>query len=198
MLLSALGWAGRAFRFGLIRPNLTKSSVIPSIVPVTHATFNCVGRHRNDPRGTGQVLAIAGAVLLVLALVVLGGFFLYRSVTGTGAASMPGGDEETMADTETEEELGALHMRVTGSSVDILVRIAGGEVLTDTTMSTGEYVTFDESQLEVTLSDPGAVEVLVHGEPHDMDPAETPETDDEDENGNDEYTFSVRDGEVTE
>ncbi|MDS1271498.1 DUF4115 domain-containing protein [Lipingzhangella sp. LS1_29] len=138
-----------------------------------------MGRHRNDPRGTGQVLAITGAVLVVLVLVVLGAFFLYRSVMGPGTANMPEGDE-VMAEAEDEEDLGTLHVRVTGSSTEILVRVTGGEVLTDTSMSTGEYVTYDEPQLDVTISEPDAVEVFVNGEPYDLDTEA------------EEYSFSVR------
>ncbi|WP_374058142.1 hypothetical protein [Marinitenerispora sediminis] len=48
-----------------------------------------MGRHRNDPRGVGQALAIVGAVVLLVALVLLGGYFFYRSLPGTSDSAVP-------------------------------------------------------------------------------------------------------------
>ena len=138
-----------------------------SLFPVIRATFNAVGRHRNDPRGVGQVLAIVGAVLLLITLLALGGFFLYRSLPGTNVSANASG-----AGTESEDptNMGVLYIRVIGESSDVFVRVPGGDVLLDQEMSQGQSVNYANADegLEVTIGEPDAVEVFVHGERHDI------------------------------
>ncbi|WP_425567433.1 RodZ domain-containing protein [Salinactinospora qingdaonensis] len=126
-----------------------------------------MGRHRNDPRGVGQLLAIVGVVVLFIALVVLGGYFLYRSLPGNGELVVP---DDSAALTQPEETAAAssLYIRVLGESSDILVRVPGGKVLTDTTMQQGQYVTYDQPRLDVTIGAPGAVEVFVNGQEREV------------------------------
>lgn len=40
-----------------------------------------MGRHRTDPRGMSRYLAVAGAALLVVVLLVVGGFALKSALT---------------------------------------------------------------------------------------------------------------------
>lgn len=71
-------------------------------------------------------------------------------------------------DASITEKQKALYIRVVGESSDVLVRVPGGEVLIDTTMTQGEYVSYDKPRMDVTLGDPSAVEVYVNGEPKDV------------------------------
>ncbi|MFC3522508.1 RodZ domain-containing protein [Streptomonospora nanhaiensis] len=128
-----------------------------------------MGRHRNDPRGIGQMLAIAGAIVLFITLVILGGYFLYRSLPAGNPDSAVPESADTAAAQAGEVTTGTLYIEVVGESSDVLVRVPGGDVLTDAAMGRGEYVTFDESRpLSVTIGDPSAVELYVHGEPRDI------------------------------
>ncbi|HLU99115.1 MAG TPA: DUF4115 domain-containing protein [Thermobifida alba] len=128
-----------------------------------------MGRHRNDPRGIGQALAIAGAIALLVILIVLGGYFFYRSLPGNSDVLVPS-ESGSLAEPSqpAAEEQKVLHIRVVGESSDVLVRVPGGEVLIDTTMTRGEYVSYDKPRMDVTLGTPSAVEVHVNGEPKDV------------------------------
>ncbi|MDA8370655.1 MAG: DUF4115 domain-containing protein [Nocardiopsaceae bacterium] len=113
-------------------------------------------------------MAIAGAIALFITLVALGGYFLYRSLPGDGQAATPEGSG-TSADAQSDSvEMGAVYIKVIGESSDVIVRVPGGEVLTDTTMGQGEFVSFDHSTLDITIGDPSAVEVYIRGERHDL------------------------------
>jgi hypothetical protein len=125
-----------------------------------------VGRHRNDPRGAGQILAIVAAVILVVALVVLGGFFLWQSLPGTGSASLDQGPVSNNDEATPQE--GVLHVRGIGGSTHVLVRETGGQVLTDTVLGEGQYVSFDAPSMDVRIEDPAAVEVHTNGELMDL------------------------------
>ncbi len=118
---------------------------------------------------------MVGAAALLLALVALGAYFLYRSLPGnTNAVMSPG--SASQADTQSQPDaVGShvLHITVVGQSSEVLVRVPGGDVLTDTEMSEGEYVSFDQPKLDVTVGDPEAVEVHVNGEPLDLSEEDT-------------------------
>jgi hypothetical protein len=125
-----------------------------------------VGRHRNDPRGAGQILAIAAAVVLVVALVVLGGFFLWRSLPGTGSAFLDQGPVSNSDDATPQEAV--LHVQGISGSTHLLVRETGGQVLTDTVLGEGQYVSFDAPSMDVRIEDPATVEVHANGELMDL------------------------------
>ncbi|TDQ52937.1 uncharacterized protein DUF4115 [Actinorugispora endophytica] len=106
--------------------------------------------------------------MLLVILVVLGGYFFYRSLPGNSDLVVP--DESgALASPETvASDMKVLYIRVTGESSDVLVRVPGGEVLIDTTMAQGQYVTYAQPRMDVTLGDPAAVEVYVNGEPKNV------------------------------
>lgn len=112
-------------------------------------------------------MAIVGAVTLVLVLVVLGGFFLYRSLP-VGSGGEATGSEAMASEPDAPPEDASLYIRVVGEGTDILVREAGGAVLTDTTVETGQHVTYRQPNLEVRIGTPNAVEVYVYGERLDV------------------------------
>ncbi|WP_017571030.1 DUF4115 domain-containing protein [Nocardiopsis halotolerans] len=112
-------------------------------------------------------MAIVGAVALLVTLLALGGFFLYQSLPGTSVSANASG---TSADGEETSDMGVLYIRVIGESSDVFVRVPGGDVLMDDTMTQGQSVNYPtaEKGLEVTIGDPGAVEVFVDGEERDL------------------------------
>lgn len=118
-------------------------------------------------------MAIAGAIALLVILVVLGGYFFYRSLPGNSEVLVPNESGGSLSapqqlDASATEKQKALYIRVVGESSDVLVRVPGGEVLIDTTMTQGEYVSYDKPRMDVTLGDPSAVEVYVNGRPKDV------------------------------
>jgi hypothetical protein len=114
-------------------------------------------------------MAIVGAVVLLAVLIALGGYFLYRSLPGTGTSVSANASEASSSD-EGSRDMGALYVRVIGESSNVFVRIPGGDVLHDQEIRQGGSINFAEAGegLEVTIEDPGAVEVFVNGEPRDV------------------------------
>ncbi|MEU3019861.1 MULTISPECIES: RodZ domain-containing protein [unclassified Nocardiopsis] len=109
-------------------------------------------------------MAIVGAVALLVALVALGGYFLYQSLPGNGASASVNASEAA-AESVDPDDMGALYIRVVGESSDVFVRVPGGDVLLDQELTQGSSVTYpdNEAGLEVTIGDPTAVEVYVNG-----------------------------------
>ncbi|WP_087097713.1 RodZ domain-containing protein [Nocardiopsis sp. JB363] len=114
-------------------------------------------------------MAIVGAVLLLVTLVALGGYFLYRSLPGTGTG-VSANASEAAAEPVASDDMGALYIRVVGESSDVFVRVPGGDVLLDQELQQGNSVHYpDNAQgLEVTIGDPSAVEVYVNGVEQDV------------------------------
>ncbi|RNL85841.1 RodZ domain-containing protein [Halostreptopolyspora alba] len=115
-------------------------------------------------------MAMASAAAVLVTLVALGGFFLYRSLPGNSDAVVAP-ESGAQADAQSQSDAidsHALHIVVVGQSSEVVVRVPGGDVLTDTEMTDGEYVSYDQEELEVTIGEPSAVEVHVNGEPLDI------------------------------
>lgn len=106
--------------------------------------------------------------MLLIILVVLGGYFFYRSLPGNGDLMVPDESGAFATPSTVASDMKVLYIRVIGESSDVLVRVPGGEVLVDTTMDQGQYVTYAQPRMDVTLGDPTAVEVYVNGEPKDV------------------------------
>lgn len=115
------------------------------------------------------MMAIVGAVLLLVTLVALGGYFLYRSLPGTGAG-VSANASEAAAEPVDSGDMGALYIRVVGESSDVFVRVPGGDVLMDQELQQGNSVHYAENTqgLEVSIGDPSAVEVYVNGVEQDV------------------------------
>ncbi|GLU49757.1 hypothetical protein Nans01_41080 [Nocardiopsis ansamitocini] len=106
--------------------------------------------------------------MLLITLVALGGYFFYRSLPGNGDRVVPN-ESSALATTKTDiGDMQVLYIRVVGEASEVLVRVPGGEVLTDTTMTKGQHVTYARPRLDVTIGDPAAVEVYVNGRPKDV------------------------------
>ncbi|MFE1077154.1 RodZ domain-containing protein [Nocardiopsis alba] len=115
-------------------------------------------------------MAIVGTVALLVALVALCGYFLYRSIPGTGSASESVNASEVAAEPVDTTETGALYIDVVGESTSVFVRVPGGDVLLDQEVVQGDSVHYRENTdgLEVAIGDPTAVELYVNGEPRDV------------------------------
>lgn len=113
-------------------------------------------------------MAIVGAVVLLVALVALGGYFLYQSLPDGEGVSVNA--SEAAAESVDPADMGVLHIRVVGESSDVFVRVPGGDVLLDQELTQGSSVTYPDNDegLEVTIGDPTAVEVHVNGAPRDV------------------------------
>jgi hypothetical protein len=162
---------GQGFLLGYVTNDgeAASSGRLLSLFAVIRATFIAVGRHRNDPRGVGQVMAIVGAVVLLVTLVALGGYFLYRALPGTGT-SVSANASEAAADAVESDEMGVLYIRVVGESSKVFVRVPGGDVLLDQELTQGSSVNYPDNAngLEVTIGEPTAVEVYVNGDHRDI------------------------------
>ncbi|MFV2198181.1 RodZ domain-containing protein [Nocardiopsis sp. LOL_012] len=108
-------------------------------------------------------MAIVGAILLLVTLVALGGYFLYRSLPNT-STSISASSSDSSTDVG-DEDMGALYVHVTGESSRVFVRVPGGEVLHDQVIEQGRSIAFHDAEdgLEVTIGDPAAVDVYVEG-----------------------------------
>lgn len=113
-------------------------------------------------------MAIAGAVVLLVTLVVLGAYFLYRSLPGnSGEAVGPGADGGASAQS-AGTDMKVLYIKVVGEATHVQVRVPGGEVITDTEMSPGQYAAYSQPRLDVTIGEPSEVQVFVEGEERDI------------------------------
>ena len=68
-------------------------------------------------------MAIVGTVALLVALVALCGYFLYRSIPGTGSASEGVNASGVAAEPVDTTETGALYSDVVGESTSVFVRV---------------------------------------------------------------------------
>ena len=114
-------------------------------------------------------MAIVGAVVLLVTMLALGGFFLYRSLPGSSGSSVSA--NASGAANEDETPKGAFFVRVIGESSRVFVRIPGGDVLHDQEVRQGSFLTYEEipeGGIEVTIGDPSAVELFVDGIKRDV------------------------------
>ena len=61
-----------------------------------------------------------------------------------------------------------LQLSVTGARSRVFVRIPGGDVLLDDTLTRGRHAEFDQNELDVVVYDGGAVQITVNGKRRPM------------------------------
>jgi len=145
-----------------------------------------VGRHRNDPLGHGRYVIAVGAVVLLIVLIVVAVFALRnalatrpsapsgaKSQAATVGSTTAGGSPTAArsgASTTPEDAAAAptLQLSVTGAKAHVLVRIPGGDILLDDTLTQGRHAAFNQSALDVVIDDGGAVKVVVNGKQRPM------------------------------
>lgn len=116
-------------------------------------------------------MAVVGAVVLLVTLVALGGYFLYQALPGNSGTDVGANASGAAAEGEEPENMGALYIRVIGESSNVFVRVPGGDVMHDQEIRQGSsisYASVPDEGLEVTISDPAAVELYIHGEERDI------------------------------
>ncbi|MCT9932308.1 hypothetical protein N5079_19075 [Planotetraspora sp. A-T 1434] len=140
-----------------------------------------MGRHRSDPLGIARLALVGLAVLLLLALVVVGAKALFTSL-GTDGAPTPGASASAPAapgatgntgntgnQGNTAQPSGArvptVQFICQADICPVFVRVPGGDVLMDRDLSRGEQASYFEPELDVVLDDAGTVEVLENGKP---------------------------------
>ena len=129
------------------------------------------GRHRSDPGGTGRYLAVAGAALLVLVLLIIGGLALKSALSPKGPAHTspsPTQAAATQAANGSSGDPAALEIKVTGSGCKGFVENQrSNDVLTgdSTPVQDGTDLQYPQDQLPVTveISDPRCASAYVHG-----------------------------------
>ncbi|WP_245930042.1 DUF4115 domain-containing protein [Allonocardiopsis opalescens] len=124
-----------------------------------------MGRHRPDPGGGGRFAFVIVAGVVLLALLAIGATAMLGLFSADGGASAEavGGSESELSGAAASAQGHSLYIRVTGESTSLFVRVPGGDVLSDTTVHSGELLVFDQDELDVTIGDPAAVEVYVNG-----------------------------------
>ncbi|WP_141579408.1 RodZ domain-containing protein [Actinomadura sp. WMMA1423] len=114
--------------------------------------------------------------MAALALLIVGGMALVNAVMSepdkkgpaTGASPSGDGGRTTPSSSETKTSPTAalpLVIRVTGQPTKVVVRVAdaGGKVLANGPLNTGDTLQFKESPLQVVASNGGAVQVVIYG-----------------------------------
>ncbi|MFI0354531.1 hypothetical protein [Actinomadura sp. 9N407] len=149
-----------------------------------------MGRHRSDPRGLARILIAVVAVVLALALLVVGGMALVNALTsssndpgpaGTAASTDPGGAEPkasasaTPSATRSAQTTGTsgvpLVIRVTGAPTQVYVRVTGtGDVLQQGVLRTGEGRQYDQAPLAVVANNGGSLDVVIYGKTQERKP----------------------------
>jgi hypothetical protein len=119
------------------------------------------------------VIKIAGAVVLMAVL----GVAVHGAVAAAGTPATPAtsyassGTRPPARHSAAGRQLYTLRIMVIGERCQIFVRVPGGAVLTNGTYQRGESVRYTEPQLDVVLSDSGAVRVYANGR---VEPPGTP------------------------
>jgi hypothetical protein len=140
-----------------------------------------VGRHRPDPRGHARILIAVLAVVLALVLLIVGGVALFGALnsdaapTGTTQATPTASNSVAVSRSKVSSSgqgrtAGARHalvLTVTGPPTKVYVTVSGNQsqVLEDSVLNTGDVRQYDETPLDVVVSDGGAVEVSIYGRP---------------------------------
>jgi hypothetical protein len=129
-----------------------------------------VGRHRPDPRGHARILIAVAAVVLALALLIVGGIALFGALTNQSAAPGPSptvvSKVPQSGGAATTEPAGAhaLLVRVTGQSASVYVSTPGNtQTLFKGTLNRGEVRYFDLPEMVVVVDPAENVEVQLHG-----------------------------------
>ncbi|MFA1540474.1 RodZ domain-containing protein [Actinomadura monticuli] len=124
--------------------------------------------------------------MAALALLVVGGMALINAVTGEpeqkgpSTAASPSGDGDgggKASPSSTEKTTPAarvpLVISVTGQPTTVVVRVAdaGGKVLTNGQLNTGDTLKYDQAPLQVVATNGGSLRVVIYGEVQPAKPA---------------------------
>ncbi|NDU77323.1 hypothetical protein GWI34_32590 [Actinomadura sp. DSM 109109] len=122
--------------------------------------------------------------MAALALLIVGGMALVNAITGEpdkkgpapGAAPSGDAGRTTPSSNETTTSPTSplpLVIRVTGQPTAVVVRVAdaGGKVLANSTLNTGDTLQFKEAPLQVVARDGGSLQVVIYGKVQPREPS---------------------------
>jgi hypothetical protein len=112
--------------------------------------------------GIARLALVGLAILGVAVLLVIGARALVSSLNSGDAAPSIAAPLTTPLEAATRPP--TLRIDCLAVSCPAFVRVPGGDILTDRNMAQGEQATFFEPELEVVLTDAGAVQVYVNGQ----------------------------------
>jgi hypothetical protein len=132
-----------------------------------------VGRHRPDPRGHARILIAAFAVVLALALLIVGAIALFGAMTskpdapGTTTSGTPGSPSRSPQSAAVSQAppagRHALVIKATGT-VNVYVATPGNtKTLLNGTLNAGDIRTYDDKELVITVDPAQNVQVLING-----------------------------------
>jgi hypothetical protein len=113
-----------------------------------------VGRHRPDPRGHARILIAVVAVVLALALLIVGGIALFGALSNQSAASGPTSTVVTQTRQSATSPAGihALLIRITGGAAQVYVSTPGNaQTLYKGPLNHGEVRYFDLPEMVVVV-----------------------------------------------
>ncbi|GAA4198110.1 hypothetical protein [Microbispora amethystogenes] len=126
-----------------------------------------MGRHRSDPLGIARLALVGLAVVLLLAVIVIGGRALF-STFGSGesgrtpaVASPPPAARSSTA--TSPPPVPTVRVVCQADRCPVFVRVPGGDVLVDRDLARGEQASYFDPELDVVLDDASTVEVFANG-----------------------------------
>ncbi|MGH3322520.1 MAG: DUF4115 domain-containing protein [Streptosporangiaceae bacterium] len=131
------------------------------------------GRHRADPKGHGRYVIAGLGILIVVMLILAGGYALYGALMAkpgeTTFSSEPArhtGGGRVLDTTGLPSRDATLTLNVTGDRCFVSVHVPDGKTLLNKTLKKGDHVAFDQPKLVVTVGNSAAVDVRVNGKPY--------------------------------
>ncbi|MEU8194294.1 hypothetical protein AB0C10_10980 [Microbispora amethystogenes] len=126
-----------------------------------------MGRHRSDPLGIARLALVGLAVVLLLAVIVIGGRALFSTFGsgesgGTPAVASPSPAARPSTAT-SPPRVPTVRVVCQADRCPVFVRVPGGDVLVDRDLARGEQASYFDPELDVVLDDASTVEVFANG-----------------------------------
>ncbi|MEN3537936.1 hypothetical protein AAH991_22670 [Microbispora sp. ZYX-F-249] len=127
-----------------------------------------MGRHRSDPLGIARLALVGLAVVLLLAVVVIGARALLSTFgseePAAGASSTPSAQPSAEPSAEpSTPRVPTVRVVCQADRCPVFVRVPGGDVLIDRDLARGEQASYFEPELDVVLDDASTVQVFENG-----------------------------------
>ncbi|MEU6407744.1 hypothetical protein [Microbispora sp. NPDC046933] len=123
-----------------------------------------MGRHRSDPLGIARLALVGLAVVLLLAVIVVGARALLSTFgseePAVGASSTPSARPSAAPSTP---RVPTVRVLCQADRCPVFVRVPGGDVLIDRELARGEQASYFQPELDVVLDDASTVEVFENG-----------------------------------
>ncbi|WP_182905206.1 hypothetical protein [Microbispora sp. H13382] len=127
-----------------------------------------MGRHRSDPLGIARLALVGLAVVLLLAVVVIGARALLSTLgseePAAGASSTPSAQPSAEPSAEpSAPRVPTVRVVCQSDRCPVFVRVPGGDVLIDRDLARGEQASYFQPELDVVLDDASTVQVFENG-----------------------------------